>query len=101
MFVLLYFQELEKSENNSFGDGETLPCMTDWPVDSKKRIELAFSDKLKMPEDFYEFYEFCFTLNRGAPLNALIPTCGLKLVGPFEFLLTPHERNAQGKSSGN
>ena len=74
--------------------------MSDWPTDSKSRIELAFSDKLKMPEDFYEFYEFCLTLNRGNPLDALVTTCGLKLVGPFEFLLTPIERKAQN-DAGN
>jgi hypothetical protein len=97
----LQFQLLKNSENSSLLEDKKLPCMSDWPTDSKKRIELAFSDKLKMPEDFYEFYEFCLTLNRGNPLDALVATCGLKLVGPFEFLLTPMERKAQSNNSGN
>ena len=74
--------------------------MSKWASDPKKRIDTAFSGRIQMPEDFYEFYEFCFTLNRDNPLEALVPTCGLKLVGPFEFLLAPPVRNAEAKVLG-
>ena len=75
--------------------------MSEWPTDSKKRIDVAYSGKLFMPEDFYEFYEFCFNLNRNNPLEALVPTCGLKLVGPYEFLLTPLLRKGASTGPGN
>ena len=74
------------SEVKSELDGDVLPIMSTWPKDPRKRIEIAFSGKIVMPEDFYEFFEFCYGLNRVDPLNAIASTCGLKLVGPFEFL---------------
>ena len=67
-------------------DGEVVQTMSSWPTDSRKRIEIVYSANMMMPEDFYEFFEFCCSLNRADPLNAIAPTCGLKLVGPFEFL---------------
>ena len=74
------------SKDKSEFDGDMLPIMSTWPKDPRKRIEIAFSGKIVMPEDFYEFFEFCYGLNRVDPLNAIASTCGLKLVGPFEFL---------------
>ena len=68
-------------------DGQMLPSMCSWPADSRKRIEVAFSGRILMPDDFYEFFDFCIGLNRIDPLNAIASTCGLKLVGPFEFLV--------------
>ena len=75
--------------------------MSEWPKSPKERLSVAFSGKLSMPDDFYEFFEFCYTLNRSSPLEALAPTCGIQLVGPFEFLLTPHERKLATEPSGN
>jgi len=80
--------------------GNSLPCMSEWPKSPKERLSVAFSGKLSMPDDFYEFFEFCYTLNRSSPLEALAPTCGIQLVGPFEFLLTPHERKLATEPSG-
>ena len=92
---------MDEVKDTILSEEEYLPSMSEWPVDSKMRIETAFSGKLQMPEDFYEFYDFCFTLNRNNPLEALVPTCGLKLVGPFEFLLPPALRKANSVDSGN
>ena len=92
---------MNEAKGTELSDGAYLPCMSEWPIDSKKRIETAFSGKLQMPEDFYEFYDFCFTLNRSNPLEALTSTCGLKLVGPFEFLLSHAPRKTSTTESGN
>jgi len=52
-----------------------------------------------MPDDFYEFFDFCVGLNRIDPLNAIASTCGLKLVGPFEFLVQkPAAADSDSKS---
>ena len=41
---------------------------------------------MEMPPDFYEFWKFVESVNRQNPLEALVPTCGLRLVGPFQVL---------------
>lgn len=40
---------------------------------------------VEMPNDFYEFWEFCKTISSETPENAF-SSVGLKLVGPFDFL---------------
>ena len=78
-----------------------MPNINEWPVDSRERIQTVFSGQMEMPQDFYEFYDFCFSQNRNNPMEALVPTCGLKLVGPFEFLLHPGLRKASKTGAGN
>ena len=85
---------------NPVPDGEVIPSMSSWPTDSRKRIEIAYSANIVMPEDFYEFFEFCCSLNRSDPLNAIAHTCGLKLVGPFEFIGKKPGSSESGKSKG-
>lgn len=54
------------------------------PNEQKKLIKEIFL--LEMPEDFYQFYEFCCSLSSTAPGSAL-KAVGLELVGPFDVLL--------------
>ncbi|XP_015110622.1 histone PARylation factor 1 isoform X2 [Diachasma alloeum] len=53
------------------------------PQEQKQLIKQIFL--LEMPEDFYQFYEFCCSLSSGAPGSAL-RAVGLELVGPFDVL---------------
>ena len=51
--------------------------------DIKEDIKLKYL--IKMPEDFFVFYEFCKSLNNSNPLQAL-SSAGLKLCGPYDTL---------------
>ncbi len=55
---------------------------------AKKEAEKFILDHflLSMPEDFFAFWDFCRERNHANPLEALVPTLGLKLVGPFEAM---------------
>ena len=57
--------------------------------DLKAKIEEAY--KLKMPDDFFHFWDFCKERNREKPEEALVDTLGLKLVGPFDFISNPEK----------
>lgn len=54
------------------------------PVDVKESLEQKFL--VKMPDDFYDFWQFCETLDKHSPQDALYETLGLRLVGPFDVL---------------
>ncbi|XP_076868987.1 histone PARylation factor 1 isoform X2 [Brachyhypopomus gauderio] len=46
--------------------------------------------KLRMPDDFYHFWEFCKNLSPDNPQDALLESLGLRLVGPFDILSEKH-----------
>lgn len=52
------------------------------PVDVPSRIETVFL--VKMPNDFYSFYDFCKNLDKNNPCRALAAV-DIKLVGPFDL----------------
>ncbi|XP_023933517.1 histone PARylation factor 1 [Lingula anatina] len=54
------------------------------PGDVKEFIKEKFL--MEMPDDFYEFWEFCKTLNPECPSDALVECLGLQLVGPYDVL---------------
>eukprot|EP00088_Acartia_fossae_P043085 TRINITY_DN4530_c0_g1_i1.p1 TRINITY_DN4530_c0_g1~~TRINITY_DN4530_c0_g1_i1.p1 ORF type:complete len:468 (-),score=108.69 TRINITY_DN4530_c0_g1_i1:803-2182(-) len=53
------------------------------PENIKESIKQKFL--VDMPDDFYEFFEFCKSMNKDSPFDAL-SAAGLKLCGPFDVL---------------
>ncbi|XP_051561227.1 histone PARylation factor 1 [Myxocyprinus asiaticus] len=66
-------------------------------VAGEMREEVERLYKLRMPEDFYQFWEFCKGLNADCPQDALNKTLGLQLVGPFDILSKKHKRSASSQ----
>ncbi|CAN8006488.1 unnamed protein product [Ixodes hexagonus] len=62
-------------------DAEEMP---DSPEDVRESIRQKFL--VEMPRDFYDFWEFCKSLDRRKPEDALYESLGLRLVGPFDVL---------------
>ncbi|XP_037568467.1 histone PARylation factor 1 [Dermacentor silvarum] len=58
--------------------------LPDSPDDVRESIKQKFL--VEMPEDFYDFWEFCTSLKKECPSDALHDLLGLKLVGPFDVL---------------
>ncbi|XP_051558214.1 histone PARylation factor 1-like [Myxocyprinus asiaticus] len=54
------------------------------------REEVERLYKVRMPEDLFQFWEFCKGLNADCPQDALKETIGLQLVGPFDILSKKH-----------
>ncbi|XP_017672074.1 PREDICTED: UPF0609 protein C4orf27 isoform X1 [Lepidothrix coronata] len=48
--------------------------------------------RLRLPEDFYQFWKFCEELDPEKPSDALVPSLGLKLVGPYDILAGKHKK---------
>lgn len=68
------------------------------PVDDRENIKQKFL--VEMPEDFYQFWEFCKSEKPDNPADALLDTVGLQLVGPFDILAGKHKgvkKNRHGK----
>ncbi|XP_028974073.2 histone PARylation factor 1 isoform X3 [Esox lucius] len=63
-------------------------------VSTGLREEVERLYKLRMPEDFYHFWEFCSRLCPESPRDALKETLGLRLVGPFDILAEAHRNSA-------
>merc|ERR1719391_960523 len=71
-------EKVERTDGKSLSISE-LKGLTD-----KERIFKVYG--MEMPPDFYEFWKFVESVNGQNPLEALVPTCGLRLVGPFQVL---------------
>lgn len=95
-------EESDVEEDEEEEKKEEPPKTTSWtyikkaPEESKEKISRknesdSTEDIIKnlflvnMPQDFYNFFEFCKHLDSSQPLKAL-QVCGLKLVGPFDVL---------------
>jgi len=63
---------------------EPVPAFADWPKDPVLSVEEKFL--VKMPEDFMAFWDFCKGINRENPREALLKSCGLILVGPYDIV---------------
>ena len=61
-----------------------VPEFKNWPSDPVKSVEQKFLTK--MPKDFMAFWEFCKSIDRENPRQALLKSCGLLLVGPFDIV---------------
>ncbi|XP_016347355.1 UPF0609 protein C4orf27 homolog [Sinocyclocheilus anshuiensis] len=60
-------------------------------VTGEMREEVEKLYKLRMPDDFFQFWDFCKGLNADCPQDALKETLGLRLVGPFDILCKKHK----------
>ncbi|XP_035385983.1 histone PARylation factor 1 [Electrophorus electricus] len=58
------------------------------PVHEREEVERLC--KLRMPDDFYLFWDFCKRLSPDNPQDALLGPLGLRLVGPFDILAEKH-----------
>jgi len=65
-------------EEESYND--ILPAS---PTNIRDNIKSKFL--VSMPDDFYEFFDFCKSMNSVAPVEAL-SSIGMKLCGPFDVL---------------
>lgn len=70
-----------ETSNGRTGTSREIP---DSPNDVRASIKQKFL--VEMPEDFYDFWDFCSSLNKKSPSDALYDLLGLKLVGPFDVL---------------
>ncbi|XP_072450651.1 histone PARylation factor 1 isoform X2 [Chiloscyllium punctatum] len=59
------------------------------PEELRQEVEDLY--KLRMPEDFYHFWEFCEKQDSQNPCEALKSSLGLQLVGPFDILAGKHK----------
>lgn len=76
----------EKSCASSDDSNQTIDddsCVILSPNCMKENIKNLFL--VQMPEDFYQFYEFCKLISKNTPLMAL-KSIHLNLVGPFDIL---------------
>lgn len=55
-------------------------CCPDVKEDLKNKF------KVQMPQDFFDFWEFCKDVNQKCPSDALLDTLGLQLGGPYDVL---------------
>ncbi|KAG1948939.1 histone PARylation factor 1 [Pimephales promelas] len=61
----------------------------------KEEVERLY--KLSMPDDFFQFWEFCKSLCADCPQDALKETLGLQLVGPFDILSKKYKRSSSSQ----
>ncbi|CAG5135571.1 unnamed protein product, partial [Candidula unifasciata] len=73
-------------------DDDSLPAS---PEDEKENIKQKFL--VEMPDDFYQFWEFCQTLQPSNPTRALEESLNLILVGPFDILSGRHKHVRKNK----
>ncbi|XP_064481203.1 histone PARylation factor 1-like isoform X2 [Ornithodoros turicata] len=64
-------------------------CKTENKVPTSKGDIREWIEELflvRMPQDFFDFWQFCKQINESRPTDALCDALGLKLVGPFDAL---------------
>jgi len=75
----------EEKPPTVFTDGPILKVSELCEMTPVERVRKVYGT-IEMPNDFWEFWKFAVSVDRANPLEALVPTCGLRLVGPFELL---------------
>ncbi|XP_069129793.1 histone PARylation factor 1-like [Argopecten irradians] len=68
------------------------------PEDVKENIKRKFL--VEMPDDFYDFWEFCKSKNGKHPEDVMSKDLGFQLVGPYDILAGKHKgvkKNRRGK----
>ncbi|KFU88363.1 UPF0609 protein C4orf27, partial [Chaetura pelagica] len=60
------------------------------PDSLRREAETCY--RLRLPEDFYQFWKFCEELDPEKPSDALVSSVGLKLVGPYDILDGKHKK---------
>ncbi|XP_060772806.1 histone PARylation factor 1 [Neoarius graeffei] len=59
-------------------------------VSEQVREEVEYLYSLRMPLDFYHFWDFCSRLHPENPQDALQDSVGVRLVGPFDIVCGKH-----------
>ncbi|NWU68793.1 HPF1 factor, partial [Pterocles burchelli] len=62
----------------------------DIPDNLRQEVETCY--RLRLPEDFYQFWKFCEELDPEKPSDALESSIGLRLVGPYDILAGKHKK---------
>ncbi|XP_050801352.1 histone PARylation factor 1 [Gopherus flavomarginatus] len=62
----------------------------DVPDQLRQEVESCY--RLRMPEDFYQFWKFCEELKPDRPSEAFLSSIGLQLVGPYDILAGKHKK---------
>ncbi|KAF1571701.1 Histone PARylation factor 1, partial [Eudyptes moseleyi] len=62
----------------------------DIPDNLRQEAETCY--RLRLPEDFYQFWKFCEELDPEKPSDALVSSVGLTLVGPYDILAGKHKK---------
>ncbi|XP_046331894.2 histone PARylation factor 1-like [Haliotis rufescens] len=68
------------------------------PMNLKQYIQHKYL--VEMPQDFYDFWEFCKAEDSAAPTDVFKRVLGFQLVGPFDIMAGKHEgvtHNSRGK----
>lgn len=63
---------------------ETRSDLPDSPDDVREFIKQKFL--MEMPQDFYDFWDFCRSVKKESPSDALYDLLHLRIVGPFDVL---------------
>ncbi|KAJ8000454.1 hypothetical protein DPEC_G00180290 [Dallia pectoralis] len=83
-------EELSKKTRSAQASADLTPAQCSPGL--REEVERLY--QLRMPEDFYHFWDFCSRLNPESPRDALKETLGLRLVGPFDILAEAHKISA-------
>ncbi|KAM9450115.1 histone PARylation factor 1 isoform 1-T1 [Clarias gariepinus] len=62
------------------------------PAQVREEVERLYG--LRMPLDFYHFWDFCSSLRPDDPQDALRDTVGVHLVGPFDVVCGKHSQSS-------
>uniref|UniRef100_A0A8C4VTY8 Histone PARylation factor 1 n=1 Tax=Gopherus evgoodei TaxID=1825980 RepID=A0A8C4VTY8_9SAUR len=71
----------------------------DVPDQLRQEVESCY--RLRMPEDFYQFWKFCEELKPDGPSEALLSSIGLQLVGPYDILAGKHKKTKSANLNFN
>uniref|UniRef100_A0A452HIC0 Uncharacterized protein n=1 Tax=Gopherus agassizii TaxID=38772 RepID=A0A452HIC0_9SAUR len=71
----------------------------DVPDQLRQEVESCY--RLRMPEDFYQFWKFCEELKPDRPSEALLSSIGLQLVGPYDILAGKHKKTKSANLNFN
>ncbi|XP_022320686.2 histone PARylation factor 1-like [Crassostrea virginica] len=97
-------EEMENKEEDSGNSSDAAEDGTDdgdvgkdlpSPDDLRENIKQKYL--MEMPEDFYQFWEFCKKLKKSNPENAMYSSLGWTLVGPFDILAGKHKSVTKNK----
>ncbi|XP_033631431.1 histone PARylation factor 1-like [Asterias rubens] len=86
--------DAEESDDSDESEDIALPAT---PTNLNAREEIEWKFKMKMPEDFYDLWKFCKSLDKKNPKDALKETLGLQLVGPYDVLAGELKRTSESK----
>ncbi|XP_048778072.2 histone PARylation factor 1-like [Ostrea edulis] len=81
-------------------DDEEEESVEDLPSPDNVRDNIKKKYLMEMPEDFYQFWDFCKKLDGSHPENVMKSLIGFTLVGPYDILAGKHKgvnKNKKGR----